>query len=139
MKLTVRTLKKHGACVEAVEWLRGQKDKSYKALFTACLAEDHLDWGNWIIARLLHNEDKVRYAIYAASQVIGIYEAMFPDGDRPRKAIQAAKKYLENPSSENADAADAADAAYAAAYKKTRTKILKYGYGLLIKQDGGTP
>ena len=112
MKLTVRTLKKHGACVEAVDWVKGQKDISYKALFTACLAEDHLDWANWIIPRLLNKENRIRYAIYAAERVIKIYEDKYPDD---------------------------AYAAYAAAYKETLTKTLKYGYGLLIKQEGGTP
>ena len=144
MKLTVRTLKKHGACVEAVDWVKGQKDISYKALFTACLTEDHLNWANWMLARLLNKENKVRYAVYAAERVIKIYEDMFPDDDRPRKAIQAAKKYLKNPSQKTAadaayataDAANAANAAYAADgnRKELLIKILKYGYGLLIKQ-----
>jgi len=148
-------LKKYGACIEAVDWAKTQKDKSYKALFATCIAEDHLDWVNWIITRLLNNENRVRYAIYAARQVINIYEDKYPGDDRPRKAIQAAKKYLKNPSKENAantantaHAAHAAHAAYAAAYaayaadaasdaayKDMLTKILKYGYRLLIKQE----
>ena len=118
MKLSVRILKKHGACVEAVDWVKGRKNKSYKALFSECLAGDHLDWANWMLVRLLNKENKIRYAIYAAEQVIKIYEDKYPGDDRPRNAIQAAKRYLKNPSDENAAyaAADAADAADAAAY-----------------------
>jgi len=54
--------------------------------------------------------DSIALAIYAAELVIGVYEKKFPNDDRPRKAIEAAKAYLENPTG----AADAA--AYAAAY-----------------------
>ena len=93
----------------------------------------------------------VAYAIYAAEQVIGIYEKKHPDDKRPRQAIEAAKKCLENPTKENkaaanaaafADAAYTADAADAAAYaaanaaaytarKKMKLKILEYGLKLL--------
>ncbi len=64
-------------------------------------------------------EDSVNLAIYAAELVIDIYEKKYPNDDRPRKAIEAAKAYLKNPSDAAADAAYAAyaaDAAYAAAY-----------------------
>lgn len=56
-------------------------------------------------------EDSVALAIFAAEQVVEIYEERYPGDLRPRKAIEAAKAYLENPT----DATDAADAAYAAA------------------------
>ena len=65
-------------------------------------------------------EDSVSLAIYAAELVIDIYEKEYPDDKRPRKAIEAAKKWTKNPtayaahSAYAADAADAADAAYAA-------------------------
>ena len=54
----------------------------------------------------------IKLAIYAAELVIDIYEKQYSKDDRPRKAIEAAKKYLKKPT---ADAAYAArDAAYAA-------------------------
>ena len=52
--------------------------------------------------------DSVELAIFAAEQVIEIYEKKYPKDDRPRKAIEAAKNWLKNPTA-------AADAAYAAA------------------------
>jgi hypothetical protein len=58
----------------------------------------------------LDRHDKVRYAIFAAEQVLGIFEGKHPDDKRPRQAIEAARRYLETP----CDAADAAYAAYAA-------------------------
>ncbi|WOI85966.1 DUF7666 domain-containing protein [Rhodococcus qingshengii] len=60
-------------------------------------------------------EDSVRLAIYAAEQVIKIYEDKYPDDTRPRDAIKAAKAYLRNPTAAAAARADAAARAAAAA------------------------
>jgi len=58
-------------------------------------------------------EDSVSLAIFAAELVIDIYEKKYPNDDRPRKAIEAAKNYLKNPSASAASAADAAAASAA--------------------------
>jgi hypothetical protein len=47
----------------------------------------------------------VKYAVFAAEQVIDIFEKKYPDDKRPRKAIEVTKKYIENPSAANAEAA----------------------------------
>ena len=66
--------------------------------------------------------DSVKLAIFAAEQVIDIFEKYNKEDKRPREAIEAAKKYLENPTKKNQDAAAGAAAraaaysAYAAAY-----------------------
>lgn len=41
-------------------------------------------------------EDSIRLAIYAANLVLKNYENIFPNDDRPRKAINAAREYLKN-------------------------------------------
>ena len=56
----------------------------------------------------MNKTQKVQYAIFAAEQVIDIYEKKYPDDLRPRKAIEAAKSYLDNPCKKTK--------AYAAAY-----------------------
>ncbi len=62
-------------------------------------------------------KDSVEIAIFAAEQVIEIYEKKYPDDKRPREAINAAKAWLKNPTDAAARAARAAaDAAGAAAY-----------------------
>ena len=79
-------------------------------------------------------EDSVALAIYAAELVIDIFEKEVPKDKRPRKAIEAAKKWLKSPTEKNraaaytaayaaanaaayaANAANATYAAYAAAY-----------------------
>jgi hypothetical protein len=64
----------------------------------------------------------VELAVLFAESVLPIFEAKFPDDDRPRKAIEAAQAYLRGEdaacaacAADAADAADAARAAYAAA------------------------
>ena len=43
----------------------------------------------------------VSYAVFAAEQVLDIFEHKYPEDKRPRAAIEAAKKCIENPSEEN--------------------------------------
>ena len=57
----------------------------------------------------------VEWAIYCASLVLSIYEKEYPTDNRPRKAIEAAEKWLENPNEKNRIAAKAAAAAAKAA------------------------
>jgi hypothetical protein len=66
----------------------------------------------WSISK---NKNRVRamFAILCAEAVLDVYETAYPQDDRPRKAIEAAKEYVKNPSAHAA--ADAADDAYAAA------------------------
>ena len=60
-------------------------------------------------------KDSVSLAIYAAKLVLPIFEKEYPDDKIPREAIEAAIKYLKNPSKKNRMAAGAAaDAAWAA-------------------------
>ena len=53
-------------------------------------------------------KDSVELAIYAAELVIDTYEKEYPNDDRPRKAIEAAKTYLKSPTDKNRQAAEAA-------------------------------
>jgi len=80
---------------------------------------------------VLKNFDKkfnVEFAVWCAEKVLPIFEEEFPEDDRPRLAIKAAKNWLNDPSEGNriaaadaaawaiqvADDAAAADAAWAA-------------------------
>ncbi len=58
--------------------------------------------------RYWRKEDSVALAAYAASLVLTNFEQVFPQDNRPRKAIEAAQKYLNDPSEENRSAADSA-------------------------------
>ena len=69
------------------------------------------DYANWLIVRLMNKKQKTQYAISAAEEVRKIYEDKHPDDSRPRKAIEAAKAYLKNPSRKTKVFAAAAHAA----------------------------
>ena len=166
MKITLDWLKKNRACIEGVEWFSNHVEKSaikepeLEIVINALLEEDHSQWANWTLVRFLDRKQKIQYAVFAAEQVIDIFEKKYPNDKRPRKAIEAAKKCLGNDTKEDRASAYAAAyaayayaasaaayAAYAAAYaaaayaasssaaasakKKMREKILKYGLSLL--------
>ena len=121
MKVITREyLEKINACLPALEWFSRKypEGKELKLLKKDALYNS--SWSSWLITHILNREDCIRYAIFAAKQVIHIFEKKYPEDLRPRKAIEAAENYLNNPDAAYAAAAayyaDAADAAYAAYY-----------------------
>jgi hypothetical protein len=61
-------------------------------------------------------KDSVALSIFAAELVLKNFESVFPADDRPRKAIEAAKKYSEAPTEENQKAARSAESAARSAW-----------------------
>jgi hypothetical protein len=125
MKITLDWLKEKSACTEGYKWsvkhLEKYPDGQEWIEFVQALINDKkLDWANWVVVRIMTYKQYVSYAVFAAEQVLGIFEKKYPNDDRPRKAIEAAKKCIDNPSKRNKAAADAdaaaADADAAAAY-----------------------
>ena len=151
MKLNKVWLHKHSASPEGAGWMLAQKTSDPEKLLKAAIRDHRLGWANWGIVRLMNHKQQVQYAIYAAEQVIDIYEKKYPKDDKPRKTIEAAKAFVKVPNEENkniayaayaadAAAAAAAAAAYAdadAAAAAMKIKILKYGLKLITK-NGGT-
>jgi len=121
MKITKEFLKEENACRSGYEWWLSNCEGLSNQDQIKKLAEHRNDWANWLLVRVLPYKQRIMYAVFAAEQVIDIYEKKYPDNKKPRLAIEAAKKCIKNPSSKNkkdaAYAADAADdAAYATAY-----------------------
>ena len=114
MQITMEWLKLKSACKEGCVWFNNQKETDAVKVLKALIKEDKLDWANWTIVRVMDYKQYVSYAIYAAEQVIEIYEKEHPYDNQPRLAIKAAKKCIENPSKENKDATWDAWAAWAA-------------------------
>jgi hypothetical protein len=93
MLVTIKFLENCGACSEAIEWVKTQKEKDHKSLLKALVDENkELSWGIWYLTRRFTKPQNVKLAVYAASQVLHLYEVKYPDDKRPRKAIAAAKK-----------------------------------------------
>ena len=117
-KLSAELLKSLEPCYEGYKWYvkNCKSTQDTVDIIKMLIKENELDWANWVMSRTLSGENKVRYAIYAAEKVIGIFEEKYPDDKRPRLAIEASKNYLANPCHRTkASAAKAAKAAYAAA------------------------
>ena len=96
MKITQQQLKDWSACTDGYKWACGiLKDKPMEVKkFLKITADHRLDWANWVIVRVMTYDQYVSYAVYAAEQVIDIYEKKYPDDKRPREAIEAAKRCI---------------------------------------------
>ncbi len=111
MKISNAWLKKWKPCQEGLEWFKAQKETDGPKVVKKLMGENKLDWANWGIARIMNYKQRIQYAVFAAEQVLDIFEKKYPKDDRPRKAIEAAKTCIKNPTKENKAAAYAAYAA----------------------------
>ena len=118
MQITVKYLKEKNACIRGLNWFANQKEKDVIKIIRKLISdkdkirseynEDYFLWANWLISRVLSKIDGVKYAVFAAENVLHIFEKKHPGNNRNRAAIEAAKNFIKNPNKENA-------AAYAAA------------------------
>ena len=124
MKTTTKSkIKAMSPCTDGFKWYCKnftQRRPKIADVVNKLIETNNAEWANWFIVRCMTHEQRIQYSIFAAEQVIDIYEKKYPDDARPRKAIEAAKAYLKKQSKENRDAAyaaanAAAHAAYAAA------------------------
>lgn len=119
MNITKEWLKTHDSCSDGMDWFVAQNETDGIKLVEKLMAEDRFGWANWLIVRIMTRPQYLGYAIFAAEQVIDIYEAKYPDDNQPRKAIDAARRVLDNDSAKNRAAAGdewfAARAAWSAA------------------------
>ena len=98
------------ACQEAIDWV---DDKTLEESWVTCTRPD---WMLWLYGR--NNPDKlicVKIAVYTAKLVLPIWQRKYPDDLRPQHAVEAAEKWIENPSEENRQ--EAAEAAAAVAWE----------------------
>ena len=112
--ITDEWIKQNNPCEEAIEWW-DKKERDTLKILKLLIEEKRYFWANWLIVRVMNYGQNISYAVFAAEQVIDIFEKKFPDDKRPRQAIEAARKCINNPSQENKItayvAAHAADAA----------------------------
>lgn len=124
MKINKKWLKEKEACKEGADWFLekygDQGETEGLQVVKDLMADNKPEWANWLIVRIMERKQYLVYAIFAAEQVIDIFEKEYPSDNRPRLAIEAAKKVLEDDNRENraaaTAAADAARAAWAAAW-----------------------
>ena len=112
-KVTLRWLTQQAACAEGEDWYREHRQTDPRKLLEALIADDKFDWANWLIVRVMERPDYLRYAVFAAGQVIDLFGIQYPEDKRPRTAIEAARRCITDDSSANREAAR--EAAWAAA------------------------
>jgi hypothetical protein len=114
-KITLEWLKQKNACVGGYKYCAEVKITEPLALIQRLIDDDHNDWANWLIVRIMDRTQNIKYAIHAAEIALPFFEKKYPEVTAPRNAINAAKLCLENDKPENRQTAAAARvAAYAA-------------------------
>ena len=140
MKLSLKFLQEKSACYDGLKWYtENGKINTVEKCVTALIADtdcsEHLNYANWLLSNTLSPDNKIRYAIFAAEQVLELFENATPGDLRPRKAIEAAKEYLKTKTAAAGyvagAAGDAARAAGDAAYNQMLEKIINYGLSIL--------
>jgi len=123
MKLTLKKLEKFDACIEGVEWYKDQGIEDFQEICNRLLKSDYVkDYLIWILPRMMNKKQRVKWAVFCAELVIDNFEKEFPNDDRPRKAIEAAKRYAKHQTQRNKDAAwSAGPAAESAARSAARS------------------
>ena len=118
MKVTVEWLRGWGACKPGVDRfiLKHKQSAELETVINGHIEDNTLDWANWLIVRKMTHKQQIRYAIFAAEQVLYLYEEKYPDDKRPRQAIEAAKAVLKK---NNVKTREAARAAWAAVEEAT--------------------
>ena len=121
--IDLQFLKDRNACDEGIKYFEEEIKEPILAreLIEKLLAtkkREKMGWVSWLLCKLFSRPHYIQYAVFAAEQVLPIFEKEYPDDKLPREAIEAAKQVALNDNGENRKiAADAANAAAnAAAY-----------------------
>ncbi len=105
MKITDRWLRARDACPEGREWFKNHHESDAILVLEALIADRKLGWASWLIVRVMNQNQRIAYAIYAAEQAIRIYKKVVPNDNRPREAITAAKEALKKTTTKKIKAA----------------------------------
>ena len=114
--ITRKWLKNHCAFDAGIKWFEKNvhDDIEISALVEKLMLENGFSLANWLLANNLNKGHNIKYAVFAARQVLSIYEKEYPEDKRPREAIESAEGYLRCPSKKAAHAAAHAAAAASA-------------------------
>jgi len=150
MNITTKLLQSLNACQEGIDLVATYEDKEVEVVIRRLVADDHWDWANWLLPRLMNYKGYVSYAVFATELVLPIWEKEYLNDSRPRLAIEAAKRCIDDPSEENKRVArNAAAGAEAAAWAATRAaawaeastdikpQLIEKGFELLKKYPNG--
>lgn len=110
--------------IEAMSYVNCEILAKVKVRGESIIQDDKQCWSEMKILKTWKWDKKksLKLAIYAAESVLPNFEKEYPDDDRPRKAIEAAKKVLRQDSKKNREAArSAAESAARSAARSARS------------------
>ena len=132
MKLTKKKLKSFYPCEDGYQWYLEQKTEDLQEICNRLLNDKQLTdvYLIWLLPRMMNKKQRVQFAVYCAELVIDNFEKEYPDDDWPRKAIEVAKRYINNQTQESAAVCSSSSvisktnsaAAYAAAASGTEAR-----------------
>src|SRR3990167_2958832 len=95
MKITKEQIKALNPCTDGYKWFLKHGSE---CLLTTLLAVDkpRTDWARWLYTQLMTFNQRREFAIFAAEQVLPIFEKKYPLDGRPRAAIEAPQAVLKN-------------------------------------------
>ena len=139
MKFTLEKAIELNACQSGIDWYKANGEPgTVEATALLALEHDHYDWVLWLLTHLFTIKQNRQCAIFAAEQVLSIFEKKYPDDKRPRQAIDAAKEVLKHDTKKNRaalsaalSAADSAARSAESARKEMEKRIINYGLSLL--------
>ena len=105
MKITTKLLQSLNACQECIDLVASYDDKEAEAVVSQLIEDEHWNYVSWLLPRLMSYKGYVSYAVFAAELMLPIWEKEYPDDARPRQAIEAAKRCIDDPSEENKEEA----------------------------------
>ena len=113
-KVTKKWLKEKSACKTSLDYVCANDYIGLPPVefIRKLMSEDRFPDANWFIVRIMDKRQKVQYSIFAAEQVPHKYGEKSPDNKTPRKVIESAKKYVENPCEKTKTAAAATFATF---------------------------
>ncbi len=114
MKISLKKIKALDPCQEGLDWYVKYGTTDLKSTLLK-VNKNRPDWAIWLYTRLMTLVQRRELAIFAAEQVLPIFEKKYPNDNGPRLAIKAAQAVLKKNTPKNRAAASAAYAAIAAA------------------------
>ena len=115
MIVTKGKIKSLSPCEDGYKYWLEQGIEDLASFMTKASDDYHADWALWLFVRCVPRQSCLKLAVFSAELVLDIFEKEYPEDSRPRLAIEAAKRVIEDDTDENRSLADAAaDAAHAA-------------------------
>jgi len=93
--------------IDAFNWVQGEWLCVVEVKGVSIIEECKECWSEMRIVEKHRwaKKDSVKLAIFAAEQCLKYFKEEYPDDKRPREAIEAAKRWLKNPTAKNREAA----------------------------------